>query len=48
MYVTTEDGLVELLEVQMSGKKRMMVKDFLNGSRGIEEGMFESAEAKRR
>ena len=48
MYVTTEDGLVELLEVQMSGKKRMMVKDFLNGSRGIEEGKFESAEAERR
>lgn len=43
MFVTTDDGMLELLEVQMTGKKRMTVKDFLNGSRGIENGHFDQA-----
>ncbi|MCR4854256.1 MAG: methionyl-tRNA formyltransferase [Prevotella sp.] len=38
MFVTTEDGMLELLEVQMTGKKRMKVKDFLNGNRNVQEG----------
>lgn len=36
LYVNTSDFQLELLEVQLSGKKRMMVRDFLNGFRDIE------------
>lgn len=36
LYVATHDGLLELLELQLSGKKRMKVADFLNGMKGIE------------
>lgn len=33
MFVASGDGLVELLEVQLAGKSRMKVSDFLNGFR---------------
>ena len=33
IYVQTGDGVLELLEVQLEGKKRMQVKDFLLGHR---------------
>lgn len=36
LYVATHDGLLELIELQLSGKKRMKVADFLNGMKGIE------------
>lgn len=33
LFVKTADGMVEILEMQASGKKRMKTKDFLNGLR---------------
>ena len=33
LYMNCQDGLLELLEVQLSGKKRMLARDFLNGFR---------------
>lgn len=33
MYVATGDGFIELLEIQLAGKSRMKVSDFLNGFR---------------
>ena len=33
LYVNCQDFLLELLEVQLSGKKRMHARDFLNGWR---------------
>lgn len=35
--IYTEDGFYEPLEVQLEGKKRMNVKDFLNGFRNFDE-----------
>lgn len=31
LKVATQDGIVSILELQMQGKKRMAIKDFLNG-----------------
>lgn len=31
LYISTLDGFISVLELQMEGKKRMAVKDFLNG-----------------
>ena len=31
LSIATQDGFLELLEIQMSGKKRMPIKQFLNG-----------------
>lgn len=36
LFVNTADYLLELLEVQLAGKKRMDVKSFLNGIKDIE------------
>ena len=36
LYVNTADFKLELLTVQLSGKKRMEAKDFVNGVRGID------------
>jgi methionyl-tRNA formyltransferase len=33
MYVATGDGFIELLEIQLAGKSRIKVSDFLNGFR---------------
>ena len=33
LFVKTADGMIEILELQASGKKRMKTKDFLNGLR---------------
>ena len=35
LLVATGDGLLELKEVQLAGKKRMKAADFLNGFRGL-------------
>ena len=35
LYAEGTDAMVELLEIQLTGKKRMQVKDFLNGFRNI-------------
>lgn len=36
LFVQCADYLLEIIELQISGKKRMMVKDFLNGFKKIE------------
>jgi len=43
MFVATSDYWLQLDEIQMSGKKRMDVKTFLNGFRNIEKFKFEQA-----
>ena len=40
LYVNTSDGCIELLDIQLSGKKRMDVRSFLNGFKGIENYTF--------
>ena len=38
LYIAAKDGeLVEIIELQMAGKKRMSAKDFLNGCKNITE-----------
>lgn len=37
LYVKTLDSWLELVELQLSGKKRMIARDFLNGIREIEQ-----------
>lgn len=36
LYVNTADYQLELIEIQLSGKKRMSARDFLNGFKNIE------------
>ena len=36
LYVAVQGELLELLEIQLTGKKRMSARDFLNGFRNIE------------
>ncbi len=33
IYVKTQDGLIKITEIQMEGKKRMLVTNFLNGNK---------------
>ena len=33
LYVNTQDELLEILQLQQSGKKRMAARDFVNGLR---------------
>lgn len=40
LYVATGDGLLELIELQLAGKKRMKVSDFLNGVKDIENNIL--------
>lgn len=37
LYITADGGLLQINECQLEGKKRMNVKDFLNGFKGIDE-----------
>ena len=37
MYVTTKDGLLKIIELQLAGKKRMAARDFLNGIKNMTE-----------
>lgn len=37
LYISTADGSLEILELQLSGKKRMSVHDFLNGFHDIDK-----------
>lgn len=37
LYIACTDEWLEILELQLSGKKRMMARDFLNGNRNIED-----------
>ena len=36
LYISAADALLELVELQLAGKKRMHVRDFLNGMKNIE------------
>lgn len=38
LTIKTEDGAVDILEIQSSGKRRMHIKDYLNGQRLFQEG----------
>ena len=42
LYVNTSDNLLELLDIQLSGKKRMDVRSFLNGFKDIEKYLFQT------
>lgn len=37
LYVSTKDGMLQIVELQMAGKKRMKATDFLNGIKDIEQ-----------
>ena len=37
LYVAADDCLVELVEVQLAGKKRMRASDFINGMKNIDD-----------
>ena len=36
LFVSAQDELLELLEVQLAGKKRMSARDFMNGMKALE------------
>ncbi len=36
LYISAGDTLLEIVELQLAGKKRMQARDFLNGMKGIE------------
>lgn len=38
--IKCENGIVKLLDIQVSGKKRMLVKDFLNGQKIFTKGII--------
>jgi methionyl-tRNA formyltransferase len=40
MLVGTSDFALEILEIQPENKKPMLIKEFLNGWRGLEDGFF--------
>ena len=40
LYVNTTDNLLELLDIQLSGKKRMDAASFLNGFKAITDYHF--------
>ena len=42
LYVNTSDNLLELLDIQLTGKKRMDVRSFLNGFKDIEKYLFQT------
>lgn len=37
LYIAANDNWLEIIELQMAGKKRMSAKDFLNGNKQIDE-----------
>lgn len=39
-YIKTNDSILEILEIQVPGKRRMAVRDFLNGQTIIKSGDF--------
>ena len=41
LKVACNDGIIEIVELQLAGKKRMAVADFLRGFNGIENWRFE-------
>lgn len=43
MFVGTSDGCLEIMEIQLSGKRIMKVKELLNGYSFSENAYFTSA-----
>ena len=41
LFAACGEGTIEILELQLSGKRRMTAKDFLNGTRGVEQWRME-------
>ncbi len=41
LFAACGEGTIEILELQLSGKRRMTARDFLNGTRDIEEWRME-------
>ncbi len=41
LFAACGEGTIEILELQLSGKRRMTARDFLNGTRDIEEWQME-------
>ena len=37
LYISADDALLEIVELQLAGKKRMAARDFLNGMKNIEQ-----------
>ena len=37
LYISAADRLLEIVELQLAGKKRMLARDFLNGMKNIEQ-----------
>ena len=37
LYISAADHLLEIVELQLAGKKRMLARDFLNGMKNIEQ-----------
>ena len=37
LYISAADHLLEIVELQLAGKKRMQARDFLNGMKNIEQ-----------
>ncbi len=40
LYVACQDEWLEILDLQLSGKKRMGARDFLNGNKHLDEGVM--------
>ena len=40
VLVPSKDEVIEMVELQLPGKKRMQVKDLLNGWKGCKHGSF--------
>ena len=41
LYVATADGLLQLVELQLAGKKRMTADSFVNGMKGLDASRVE-------
>lgn len=40
LSISLKDGVIDILEIQIPGKKRLSIKDFLNGQKLITDGMI--------
>jgi methionyl-tRNA formyltransferase len=40
LSISLKDGVIDILEIQIPGKKKLLIKDFLNGQKIFNEGMI--------
>ncbi len=40
LSISLKDGIIDILEIQIPGKKKLLIKDFLNGQKIFNEGMI--------